>query len=222
MNLWLNAFALHLTVQKVMISKEIRTRAFMNVNCLSSKDSRSVFTPEVLTCRWGIGLDTATRTLNATTHNRMVRSNMPYDCTVRQCFDQLKFLTIGGMWYTDTTFAKIKSIQVIKCSRVWTNGLGFDQLHPLEAKRDVHQSLTWFIKDVGMPNLVILDDSNTQVAGEFDEIASLHHIKRMMMMPYSPWQNQAESSIQELKRVTICLMRKHNSPRGHGIMQAKP
>jgi hypothetical protein len=101
----------------------------------------------------------------------------------------------------------------MKCSQVWTNGLVFDQFHPLEAKRDVHQSLTQFIQDVSIPNLVISNDSNAQVAGEFGKIASLHHIKRMLTMPYSPWQNRAERSIRELKRVTICLMRKHNAPR---------
>jgi hypothetical protein len=78
-------------------------------------------------------------------------------------------------------------------------------------KHDVHQSLTQFIQDVGIPNLVISDDSNAQVAGEFSKIASMHHIK--LTMPCSPWQNQAESSIRELKRATICLMRKHNAPR---------
>jgi hypothetical protein len=77
----------------------------------------------------------------------------------------------------------------------------------------VHQSLTRFIQDVSIPNLVISDDSNTQVAGEFGKIVSLHHIKRMLTMPYSPWQNQAESLIRELKQAPLRLMRKHNAPR---------
>jgi hypothetical protein len=143
----------------------------------------------------------------------MVRSNMPYDHKVRQRFNQLKFPTIGGTWYTDTAFANVKSIRGMKCSQIWTNSLGFDHFHPLEAERDVHQSLSRFIQEVGIPNLVISDDSNAQVAGEFGKIASLHHIKRMFTMPYSPWQNQAESSIRELKKATIRLMRKHNAPR---------
>jgi hypothetical protein len=129
---------------------------------------------------------------------------MPYDHKVRQCFNQLKFLTIGGTWYTDTAFANVKSIRVMKCSQVWTNGLVFDQFHPFQAERDVHQSLMWFIQDVSIPNLVISDDSDAQVVGEFGKIESLHHIKRMLTMPYSPWQNRAESLIRELKRATIC------------------
>jgi hypothetical protein len=172
-----------------------------------------VLTPETLARKWGIGLDTAAKMLEVTTHKGMVRLIMPYDCKVRQRFNQLKFLTVGGTWYTDTAFASVKSIRGMKCLQIWTNSLGFDHFHPLEAKRDVHQSLTRFIQDVGIPNLVISDDSNAQVAGEFGRIVLLHHIKRMIMMPYSPWQNRAESSIRELKRATIRLMQKHNTLR---------
>jgi hypothetical protein len=100
-------------------------------------------------------------------------------------FQPAQFLTIGGTWYTDTAFTNIKSIQGMKCSQVWTNSLGFDQFHPLESKRDVHQSLTQVIQDVGIPNLVMSDDSNAQVAGEFGKIVSLHHIKRMLTLPWS-------------------------------------
>jgi hypothetical protein len=174
---------------------------------MESKDRQSTLTPEILARKWGIGVETAAKTLEVTTHKGMLRSNMPYDCKVRQCFNLLKFPTVGGTWYTDTAFANVKSIRGMKCSQIWTNGLGFDHFHPLEAKPDVHQSLSWFIKDVGIPNLVISDDPNAQVAGEFGKIASIHHIKL-----YSPWQNWAESSIRELKRVTIRLMRKHNTP----------
>jgi hypothetical protein len=173
-----------------------------------------VLTPETLTRKWGIGLERAAKTLEVTTHKVPVRSNMPYDRKVRQRFNQLKFPTVGGTWYTDTAFANVKYIRGMKCSQIWTNGLGFDHFHPLEAKRDVHQSLTRFIQDVGIPNLVISDDSNAQVAGEFGKIASLHHIKRMITMLYSPWHNRTESSIRELKRATIHLMRKHDAPLG--------
>jgi hypothetical protein len=176
---------------------------------VESKDRRSVLTLETLAHKWGIRLEIAAKTLEVMTHKGMVRSNMPYDRKVRQCFNQLKFPTVGGTWYTNTAFANVKSIRGMKCSQIWTNSLGFD--HPLEAKRDMHQSLTQFIQDVGIPNLVISDDSNAQVAGEFGKIASLHHIKRMIMMPYSPWRNWAESSIRELKRATIRLMRKHDA-----------
>jgi hypothetical protein len=64
-----------------------------------------------------------------------------------------------------------------------------------------------------IPNLVISDDSNAQVVGEFGKIASLHHTTRRLTMPSSPWQNRAESLIRELKRATIRLMRRHNAPR---------
>jgi hypothetical protein len=68
------------------------------VHYLSSKDKWSVLTPEVLSRKWGIGLDTTARTLSTTTHKGMVRSNMPHDHKVRQRFNQLKFATIGGTW----------------------------------------------------------------------------------------------------------------------------
>jgi hypothetical protein len=158
---------------------------------LNSKDKRSVLTLEILARKWGIGLDAAEQTLNVTTHRGMLRSNMPHDQKVRQCFNHLKYLTIGSMWYTDTTFASVKSIPGMKCSQVWMNGLGYDLFHLLAAKRDVHLSLLNFIQDVGIPNLVILDNSNAQVEGEFGKLASKYHIKRMLTMPYSPWHNRS-------------------------------
>jgi hypothetical protein len=59
----------------------------------------------------GIGIETASQMLEVTTHEGMVRSNMPYDHKVRQQSNQLKFLTVGGTWYTDTAFANVKSIR---------------------------------------------------------------------------------------------------------------
>ena len=180
---------------------------------LQSTVQQSVLTPEILSRRWGIGLEKAEQTIGVTTHKGMLRSNMPHDRKVRQRFNQLKFPTIGGKWYTDTSYASVKSIRGMKCAQVWTNGKGYDVFHPIKAEKDAHMSLSRFIQDVGIPNLVISDDSQAQVAGEFGKIASLHHIKRMLTMPYQPWQNRAEASIKELKRATIRLMRKHRAPR---------
>jgi hypothetical protein len=75
--------------------------------------------------------------------------------------------------------------------------------YSLDAERDLHQSLTRFIQEVGIPNIVISDDSNAKAADGFSTIASVNHIRSMLIMTISPWQNQAETLIREVKRQPI-------------------
>jgi hypothetical protein len=108
-----------------------------NILRMESKDRQSTLTPEILARKWGIRLETAEKTLEVTTHKGTVRPNMPYDCKVRQRFNQLKFSTVGGTWYTDTAFENVKSIRGTKCLQIWTNGLGFVSVHNLVSAQSV-------------------------------------------------------------------------------------
>jgi hypothetical protein len=79
-----------------------RTRIY----ALSMTEKRSALTPEILSQRWGIGLDTAKKTLQATTQASVRNVLAPGKRKVRQCLDHLKFPNLRGQYYTDTMFFK--------------------------------------------------------------------------------------------------------------------
>ena len=85
---------------------------------MSLVDKQSVVTKEVLARRWNINLDTAHCTLRATTQ-RGVRSFL--NPTDRRLNTRLPYLSFSMLWnrkmYTDTLFAKVKSIRSNTCAQ---------------------------------------------------------------------------------------------------------
>jgi hypothetical protein len=56
-----------------------------------------------------------------------------------------------------------------------------------------------FISDNGVPQTLVTDGAQEEIAGRAKEIMREYRIEHKITVPYSPWQNLAESSIRELK-----------------------
>ena len=180
---------------------------------LSSTEKRSVLTPEILSKRWGIGLESAKRTLTVTTQAGIRNVLAPGERKVRQKLDHLKFPIIKGRIYGDTMFSTLKSIRGNRVAQVFTNGLGFDHFYPLKTKALVPDALVSFINDVGIPETIVTDNAPEEIHGEFKRICRQHHIKQQQTVPYSPWANLAEASIREIKVGIRRAMRRANAPK---------
>jgi hypothetical protein len=96
---------------------ENRTRIY----ALSTTEKRSALTPEILSRQWGIGLDTAKKTLQATTQVSVCNVLAPGKWNICQRMDHLKFPKLCGQYYTDTMFSKVKSTRGHKTAQVFTN-----------------------------------------------------------------------------------------------------
>jgi hypothetical protein len=135
----------------VVPPNEDRTRIY----ALSTTKKRSALTPEILSRRWGIGLDTAKKTLQATTQAGICNVLAPGKRKVRQRLDHLKFPNLRGQYYTDTMFSKVKSTRGHKTAQVFTSGHGYDRYYPLPSKRFAGKALMSFIHDAGILQLLI-------------------------------------------------------------------
>ena len=182
---------------------------------MSLVEKQSVVTKEVLARRWGISLDTAHRTLRATTQ-RGVRSFInPTDRRLSTRLPHLAFPMLRNRkMYTDTLFAKVKSIRSNVCAQDWTDGNGYSLFYPLRSKEDAYTTVSKMVHDMrGIPEVIVSDGSGEQTGkkwmAEIRHFRSRHHL----IEPFSPWQNRAERDIQELKRGIKRATRRGRSPK---------
>jgi hypothetical protein len=129
------------------------------INALTMTEKLSALTPEILSRRWKIGLDTTKKTLQATTQAGVRNVLAPGERKVRQRLDHLKFQNLRGQLYTDTIFSKVKSTRGHKTAQVFTNDHGYDRFYPLPSKHFTGKALMSFIHDAGIPQLLISDNS---------------------------------------------------------------
>jgi len=88
----------------------------------------------------------------------------------------------------------------------------------MKSKSDAHHALMQFIHEVGVPKDLLLDGALEEMRGEWGRIVKQYHIHQRTMEPKSPWQNQAESEIHELKKHTQRALRNSNTPSVFGVM----
>ncbi|KAI2511648.1 hypothetical protein MHU86_2714 [Fragilaria crotonensis] len=162
---------------------------------LSTSEKRSALTPEILSRRWGVGLDTAKRTLQVTTQSGIRNVLAPGERKVRQKLDHLAFPNLSGRWYSDTMFSKTQSVRdtwLHRCSPM----VGSDHFYPMKSKGLAGQNaLMPFIQEVGIPQTIVTDNAPEEVHGEFGKICRRFRVKQEQTVPYSPWSNLAESTI---------------------------
>jgi hypothetical protein len=126
---------------------------------LSVDDKRNVITKEILARRWGIGLDTAHKTLKCTTQRGIRTFLHPTDRRVSTRKPHLVFPTMRGKkLYTDTMFAKIRSLRSNTCAQVWTDGLGYSLFYPLKSKREAPTTVWKMVHDLqAIPEVIVSD-----------------------------------------------------------------
>ena len=167
---------------------------------LKSKERGPIITKEILARRWGIGLDTAHRTLTATTQLGVRRILHPVDRRFRTRQAHLRFPNLNTRLYTDTMFAATKSLRGNKCAQVFTNGIGYDLFYPLKKEALASEALNEVIRTVGVPKELVSDGARAEIHGRFGAVAKEYRIKQRLTEPYSGWQNRAEAAIREVKR----------------------
>ena len=83
----------------------------------------------------------------------------------------------------------------------------------MTTKGTAHETLSNLLKRDGCPNAIIIDGSKEQTLGKFKKKANGSDIHIINIDPYSPWENQAEKSIRELKKSSAQKMMKTGSPK---------
>jgi len=183
------------------------------VASVQAKQSKPTITPEQLARQWNIGLDTAKRTLKVTTQAGLRNIYIPSDRKTRLKAPWLKFPSINTRMYSDALFSSVPSIHKAKGAVVFTDGKGFDSFYPFKSKSQYPETLMEFIHDYGVPKQLVTDGANEMQQSKGRAIANEYHIDLKVTVPYSPWQNKAESTVRELKRVTRRKIHEKKAPK---------
>ena len=172
-------------------------------------------TPELLSCMWGIGLETAKLTLEATTQSIIRQSVHPLERRYRTAHKQFRYSQLNDRFYADVMFSGNKSLSGNKCATVFVNGSRCTFVYPMEKKDETDQALATFYDNIGIPNHLHTDGGEEFTNKKWKNVReSGGTCKQTLTEPHSPWQNHAESEIKELKKQVQRMMNKAKcSPR---------
>ncbi|KAL7569667.1 hypothetical protein ACA910_008321 [Epithemia clementina (nom. ined.)] len=181
---------------------------------LFSDRRHSEITPETLSQKWNIGLDTAKQTLRVTTQLRVRTAIHPLHRRYRTNHTALRYPRLNETFYSDNLFSKVTSIKGNKCAQVFTNGR-FTYVHPMTSKKDAGFGLQGFVEDVGVPAELVTDlaGEETGHTTEFQTRARELRVKMRHTEARSPRQNQCEAEIGTLKRRWRSRMARRKIPR---------
>ena len=175
---------------------------------------RRTIDPATLAARWGIGIETARRTIESTTQ-RGVRTvaHPSLSRRFRTNDRQLRYRRLSTEIYADTLVSKFKSRRGNSYAQVFATKFGWCRVFPIQKKSDAHHALSLLFARDGVPPCIIVDGSKEQMQGDFRRKARQADCHIRAVEPHSPWSNAAEAAIRELKRGAGRKMIKTGAPR---------
>ena len=188
---------------------------FCSIHALNSR-RKDTITPEQLSKQLNIGLNTATRTLKATTHT-FIRSTGLLSKRFRTDKSQLRYKQLSkqfGTFYADYLKVESKSLRGYVGGVLYTNKVGFKKFFPCENEKgeETGRSMRTFIELVGLPFALHSDNHSNFKEGFFKRMLRKFGIYQTFTEPHSPWQNRAEPAIGEVKAYARRLMQSTNTP----------
>lgn len=153
--------------------------------------------PNLLARKWGIGVQRAKDTLKCTTQQNIRSAILPLTRRYRTDLVSQRLKRLSTRFYTDTIYAKHKSLQGHNCAQMFTDGEGFVVAFPLRSKEDAGEALQKNCRDVGIPNELHYDNANEMVGPntKFQTLCREYKIKTSTTEPHSPWQNRCENIV---------------------------
>ena len=184
---------------------------------VGASDRHSRVTPETVARKFRCGLETAQRTLKATTQRGVRQSIHPLHRRYRVDHLHLHQHRLKDTFYMDTLFSKVKSLAGYTCAQVITNGT-YTRVYPMEseASLNIANALSEFFDDVGIPETLICDLASEQT-GKKTEVMKLVRRHNIRMLPAEKSRgitqnSKAESEIREVKTKWKVRMRECQVP----------
>jgi hypothetical protein len=180
---------------------DIRTR---NTAYIGVRDRHSHVSVEEVARKFKCGIEAARQTLKATTQLGIRHAIHPLHRRYRVDTHNFNRRRLNDVFYTDTLFSKVKSINGNVCAQVYTNGR-YTRVFPMTSKssENIAQTLNDFVDDVGIPNTLICDLATEQVGPHtpmMKEIRKLRIKLHNSEKGRSSQNHRAETEIRELKR----------------------
>ncbi len=151
------------SISSALLEKESSERMISSVRiadkttaAVISNDCHSKVTAKNVSRIWGIGLDTAHKTLRVTTQQGVRTALHPITKRYRVDHLNLHCKRLNSAFYTDTLFSKVQSLSGNKCAQLFTNG-EYTALYPSTSKANAGKALGDFTEDVGIPEELTAD-----------------------------------------------------------------
>ena len=182
----------------------------------TANGTRSTLTPKRLANVWEIGLETARKTIMATTRScprntTEITLNRRYESNDRM----LRYKHIDTVIFMDTIFTSKKtgkSQRDFSCVQVYATEFGWVRADMMRREKDIHLSVKSLFKDIGVPSKLIVDGDRAQVLGKTRDLCNLSRCDIIELEKDTPESNRAERCIQILKATSRSDMVKSDSP----------
>ena len=183
-------------------------------NTFVSGDRKSDVTPQSLSERWMIGLDTAKQTLEKTTQ-RLVRSAV-LPLSRRYKADRIFQLPrLQGTWFSDTVDGRVKSKDGNKYAQIFANEAYFATIYPMDTKSKAGDALRTFCREFGVPTKLIVDGSREQTGKHTEFMRQIRTNDIELQIAEAGLHNQspAEGVVREVRRRWYRTMFKKRVPK---------
>ena len=205
-------------VQLKEIAKDIMVSSTNEVptrRSLISSERHLRTTAETLAELWGIGVNKAKASLNATTQMATRSAVLPISRRYRA--DKMYGVKrLSGRFSTDTLWSDQKSLNQNVCAQVFSHKNGFSVCYPMtRANGDtIGDALLDFVHDFGVPEHLKSDGAAAQEGKRTKFMASVrkYRIKHKLSGPKRPNENPSECAIREIKRRWYRMMDKKRIP----------
>jgi hypothetical protein len=153
------------------MSISLRLTVTPSVSFVGAKGCHSQVNAETIARKFRCRLETAQKTLKATTQRGVRQVIHPMHCHYRVDHLNLNQRRLNDIFYMETLFSKVKSIRGHPCAQLITNGK-FTRVYPTmesKASSNVAHALSKFADNVGIPDTLICDLASKQT-GKHTEV----------------------------------------------------
>ena len=192
-----------------------RMRNISNVSSARTRGRSLRVTADQLARRWGISIESARKTIKATTQEHVRQAVHPITRRFRTDLSTFRFRRLREKLSSDTAFMKVKSLQGNTCFQVFSSPCGFVQVYPLETKAEAGDALRLLTEDIGAPNEMITDGAQEQTGrnSEFNKRCKFVRCSLTTSEPYTHKQVYTEGTIKLLKIKWLHRMIKKQVPK---------
>ena len=203
-----------LVIPTVPSSGPLPADALLAPKTFISTDRHSNTTPEDLSETWGISVQQAKLTLDATTQRHARSAIMPLSRRYR--LDRMyEPKRLRCDMSSDTMDPRCNGMHGYKYCQVFGNKYMFCAAYPIERKSDCHVALKHFIRDYGASDSMITDGSGEQTSKDknFSKCLRKYNIRQIVTPPHRPNLNPVETVIRELRKRWYRAIFRTNCPR---------
>ena len=201
-------------LKKLRVSKLKKTKESLKndtyVSAFSTHGKKPRVSAERLAQMWGIGIDKAKATIQATTQHAVRDITKPFTRRLRTPQALYRRRRFRGTVYTDTMMSGIKSMRGNKCAQLMVTDFYDCTVYPLPSKSKAYAAMSRYFIDRGVPSHIHSDNAKEMTTSKKwkKTLEDEGGIKATTTEPESPFQNNAEREIRHLQSQALRLLQK--------------